>query len=409
LKGNLEMRLPEKNIQTESFGVIESSSFGIGNVGIILDILRTKIYTNPILAVCREISCNARDAHREVNKPGEPIIIYLPNDIEPTLKIKDFGPGISPSRMKDVFINFGASTKREDNIQLGGFGIGAKSVFAYGQSCAIETIVDGVKYQYSAYIDETNVGKMDLMRRVNTDEKNGTTIIIPIKADDFDKVTNTIMECTKHWEVRPTIKGGQGTANPEYPQMIPLYSGTDWTIYSQGQDHAVAILDGIQYRIDKYTIDYYGPLGKILDSSVCMHFNVGELSLAASRDTLQYDDRTKKALEDRLKVVQAELKQQLTDRILTAPSYVEACRSYLELKGEARSLVESLGEIKWNDQPIRERLDKVNVGKWSKIYTYTLSYGDIAMTSSDSQNSTRAWCCLPVRRVAVNHRPWPQW
>ena len=202
------MLLPESNINTESSGVLKSSSFGIGNIGVILNILRTKIYKNPVLAVCREITCNARDAHREVSSltsnpttTDTPIEVYLPNEFESSLKIRDFGPGISPDRMHDIFVNFGSSTKRIDNVQTGGFGLGAKTPFAYGQSFSVETIVDGVKYFYNAYIDESQVGTMDLMKQVPTSEGNGTTIIVPVNQDDFDRFATTIIECTKHWAV----------------------------------------------------------------------------------------------------------------------------------------------------------------------------------------------------------------
>ena len=45
----------------------EEQLFSIQDTGMIFDILRNKMYSNPIEAICREISCNARDAHRAVD------------------------------------------------------------------------------------------------------------------------------------------------------------------------------------------------------------------------------------------------------------------------------------------------------------------------------------------------------
>ena len=79
----------------ESTGIIEEQSFSIEDQGMIFDILRNKMYSDPIRAICREITCNARDAHREVGKADIPIHIQLPSALQPNLVIKDFGPGIT--------------------------------------------------------------------------------------------------------------------------------------------------------------------------------------------------------------------------------------------------------------------------------------------------------------------------
>ena len=86
----------------------------------------------------------------------------LPNTLDWNYRIKDFGPGISPDRMSNIFIQYTASTKRDDNVQTGGFGLGAKTPFAYSNSFVIVTVMNGIKYQYNCYIDETKVGKLAL-------------------------------------------------------------------------------------------------------------------------------------------------------------------------------------------------------------------------------------------------------
>ena len=109
------------NVHTPSVEVsegLQEKIFGIGDPSIIFDVLRSKLYSNPILAICREISCNARDAHREMGKSDLPIQIYLPNNLEPYYKIKDWGPGLSPDRINSIYTKYGSSTKREDNLQV---------------------------------------------------------------------------------------------------------------------------------------------------------------------------------------------------------------------------------------------------------------------------------------------------
>jgi len=127
-------------IEIQSGNVVTSENFkeftfGIRStdMGIILEILRSKMYKNPIAAICREIASNARDANKEIGNKN-PISINIDEGnifehiCESSISFNDNGPGISPERMADVFVNYGASTKREDNRQLGGFGLGAKTL-----------------------------------------------------------------------------------------------------------------------------------------------------------------------------------------------------------------------------------------------------------------------------------------
>ena len=117
---------------------LEGSLFSIDTSNhFIFDLLRSKIYENPIKAICREVSCNARDANRSVGKGDVPIEITVPSYNNLSLIIKDCGPGISPYLIENIFIKYAASTKRDDNTQTGGFGLGAKTPFAYTDSFTI--------------------------------------------------------------------------------------------------------------------------------------------------------------------------------------------------------------------------------------------------------------------------------
>lgn len=80
--------------------------------------------------------CNARDAHREAVTPDKPVKVMLPTELPRQLlrrsltaqllrrsltaliEIKDEGVGISPRRMGDIFLNYGASTKRRSTGDL---------------------------------------------------------------------------------------------------------------------------------------------------------------------------------------------------------------------------------------------------------------------------------------------------
>ena len=57
------------------------------------ELLSDTLYSNKILAIIRELSCNAWDAHIEANNTDTPIEIYCPNEAFPNFLIEDYGTG----------------------------------------------------------------------------------------------------------------------------------------------------------------------------------------------------------------------------------------------------------------------------------------------------------------------------
>ena len=309
------MKLNDVRPNIEISSDLEEKFFSIQDTGMIFDILRNKMYSNPILAICREISCNARDAHREVGKAEVPIHIHLPNSLEKYYKIRDFGPGISPDRMANIFIKYTASTKRDDNIQTGGFGLGAKTPFSYSDTFTILTNHDGIRYQYSCNIDETRVGKLMLLSQTSTDDQNGTEIQIPVQPKNFTEFVNYTEQACRYWDIKPIIKGG----DIDWKTDPKILEGKNWAITSSKdwQRNAKIIIDGVEYPLELDSLKKYTD-SKLIDvtrGNFIMYFDIGELSLSASRENIYIDDRTKKILKDRLDNVVKEIKTSISDKI----------------------------------------------------------------------------------------------
>ena len=186
---------------------IQSMDFGIGDVSTIIDILRNRLYSNPIRTLTQEYLCNGRDSHREAGKDHVPLRVTLPTRLESTLKIRDYGVGLSPDRVRDVFVNYGSSTKRQDNVQTGGFGIGAKSAWAYTDSFVIVSYHEGIARTYAAHTGKSSNGTLELINEESTTEDNGVEIQIPIKESDIEFFLNAVYRCTFFWDVKPDLKG----------------------------------------------------------------------------------------------------------------------------------------------------------------------------------------------------------
>ena len=89
------MKIQKVQNDIQSSGIQETSSFGIEVNSTAFDILSSKLYTDKIMAVIRELSCNAYDAH--VMKYGENFSkqfeVHIPTMLEPFFEVKDFGIG----------------------------------------------------------------------------------------------------------------------------------------------------------------------------------------------------------------------------------------------------------------------------------------------------------------------------
>jgi hypothetical protein len=352
------MKLNQTSSTYETSGDMEEQFFSIKDQGMIFDILRNKMYSNPILAICREISCNARDAHREVGKSSEPIVIQLPNGLEPYYKIRDFGPGISPERMYDVFIQYTASTKRNDNLQTGGFGLGAKTPFSYSDAFSIVTNVNGVKYNYGAAIDETRVGKLALLSSEPTTDPNGTEIIIPVKPNDFHTFAEWTESSTQHWDVKPIIKGyARGSFSWQEIKRTLESKTKSWVISiseNGWQRNVYAIVDGIEYPLDLNALRKYAD-GKLIDSSrgnLYLYFGVGELTLSANREQVQLDKATQDKIRKRLEDVLKEIKETVSEKIDSFPNLWDANVYYRKELSQVFTNINFLGTLEWKGVPL---------------------------------------------------------
>jgi hypothetical protein len=351
----MKLDIPIPNIEMSSD--LDETMFSIGDPSIVFDILRSKMYSNPILAICREITCNARDAHREVKTPDLPIHIYLPNTIEPYYKVKDFGPGISPQRIADIYTKYGCSTKREDDTLTGSFGLGAKSGWAYSDSFSISTNVDGIAYHYTAFIDETRVGKLVLNHQAPTKLPNGTEIQIPVLPQNFNDFAIYTEQACRWWDVKPIIKGNA----IEWKTFKNILEGDKWaiTVSSNHWDysrHARMIIDGIEYPLDIDALRKYAS-SKLIDAcrgDFVMTFGIGELSLSASREQIYLDSRTQKVIRARLETIKNKIKKRVADKIESFPDLWQAKLYYHKELNSSFNNIEFLGPLTWRNIVLQE-------------------------------------------------------
>ncbi|SCW95936.1 ATP-binding protein [Ancylobacter rudongensis] len=146
-------------------------------------ILSDTLYRDKIRAVAREYLCNAYDSHIVAAKPEHPVEVTL-NDT--TLTISDQGVGIPDDQIINVYCTLFGSTKRADERQTGGFGLGSKVGFAYTGHFQVTNHHAGVKTIYVMHVGgAVSEGKPVCQKMVSLPtERTGVDVSIELKSKD---------------------------------------------------------------------------------------------------------------------------------------------------------------------------------------------------------------------------------
>jgi hypothetical protein len=160
----------------------------------------TRLYSDPIMAFIREVSTNADDARIEA-RSGKPTEVTLPSKLNPLFTVRDYGTGMDHDTIVYIYSRYGASTKRESNDYNGALGFGCKAPLAYTPQFTVVTVKDGLRNVISCARKPSGGGNMTLAEKnVATDEPNGTTVMVPVKAEDVEGVRDRARRFYRYWK-----------------------------------------------------------------------------------------------------------------------------------------------------------------------------------------------------------------
>lgn len=168
------------DVQMESTFSGETVKMGVdqGAMQHIMAILSEQ-YSDPMEAVVREYSTNAIDSQVAAGWT-RPVELTSPTMLNSVFKVQDFGLGMDADDIRDVYSNYGASTKRDSNDFNGTMGIGSKSAFAYTNQFTVVGVKGGVRTTVVVSRDDEGGGDMQIVDVSATDEPNGVTITVPV-------------------------------------------------------------------------------------------------------------------------------------------------------------------------------------------------------------------------------------
>ena len=364
----------QKDCPVDRNAILSENTFKIKASAKAFKILSAGIYSDPISAPIRELSANAWDAHVEVGNK-EPFIVHLPNSLEPHFAVRDFGPGMSESKILTLYVTYFDSDKTGTNDLIGGLGLGSKSPFCYTDSFTVTSYQKGKKLIFTAFL-ENGIPSIAKLGEESTNEKDGLEVCFSVQPKDMFTFADRARQIFNLFKNRPTIKGVPGFVleTPEY-----TLHGKGWRIRKSSLKNSLVIMGNIGYRID--TRSLYSKLNAgesaLLNCCVEIDFNIGDLEITASREDLQYDEKTIDLLKKRLSEIIIEMEKVVQEKFKVCTTLWDARCLHYQLFGYnnsgentyyIRSVLQS-SKFLWNGQEISSH--QIPIIEDQNVYHYT--------------------------------------
>lgn len=367
----MKLHSTQRNVKT--FGGSDPSNFKIAMNAKAFRVLVDSIYADKIKAPIRELACNAWDAHIMAGTTDRPFDVHLPNALMPEFYVRDYGTGMSPEMVMNLYTTMFESTKDQSNDQTGAFGIGSKTPFAYGDSFNVTTFYEGKKRVYNCFIQSDGVPGIKLIMEQDTDEHPGVMVKFGVAREDFGTFEERAREVFKRFPLQPNILG---VANFQLEPVEFLVEREGFRIrkdsnntysyaYTRRDRTAYAVMGCIGYPMDYSNMSNVDDKTRlILGMPIDIDFNLGELDISADRERLSYDPTTQANIRERCDKVYDEIKDEIQKKFSEAKTYWDACCLLRDLRSyEMRDAMDTMigrGQITWKDKPVTSSYLRVN-------------------------------------------------
>lgn len=375
--------------QVVSGGLSEGNAFSIAASAKAFEVLSSNLYQNKILAVIREITCNAADAHTAAGLPLSDIKVHLPTYAEPFFSVRDYGSGLPPEQVRTLYTTYFQSTKDQDNTQIGGFGLGSKSPFAVADQFTVVSYHGGRKMTYVCFkangLPQIYVAGQELCERDDT----GLEVKVAAKAAAGSVMTwhHEAKQLFRWWPEVPALNvqvlDGDHVIEPDNKLLwsdAVVDNLPAWTVF-RDLPRSYVIMGNVPYSLDLDAIPDLPEQAKqvLARLDVAVRVPMGAVAISPSRETLSYDVPTCKYLTDFLSQMVRDIVVQFEQELAGASTLAEA-REWLFAPND-KSFSFLLTKLKdhikprWNGQFIKEgaKLDlKADFSVPGKMMDYVL-------------------------------------
>lgn len=278
-----------------------------------MELLSSGIYTDKILAVVREVSCNALDGHR-LGGNEAPIEVHLPTTWEQWFSVRDRGVGLSHEDVMNLYMTYGDSRKRNTNTLIGGFGIGCKSPFAYTDAFTVTSWFDGYKRVYSIY-KNAGIPQCTLLTTEESSEDVGIEVKVPSNANDVYTFREKATKVFTAFKTKPTV-------NVDVSMELAVVADTDTYFTTDAQYNSgsfYAQVGDVIYGVDHDIVsEFFNLVSR--NHNYYLKLEIGSVSVAGSREKLSMDARTEEHIKEVIEVMKDTVIQERIDKVEAAES-----------------------------------------------------------------------------------------
>lgn len=329
--------IPNKTRVESTLAGLETNKFSIQITDKSFRILLDGLYTDKHQSIIRELWTNALDSHKAAGREDVPFDCKLPNSLDPTFYVRDYGTGLSHEDIMHLYSTVFASTKTETNEQIGCLGLGSKSPFSYTDSFTVISYDGNEKRTYIAALDEDGIPAITHFNTESSNEHCGLQVMFSSSSGDHSYFSKAACRVSIGFSVKPNITGTEIGDMPK-----PAFESETLEIYSRSEyitSHMIK-MGPVLYPIPESETR---PLTNMLgwSSYAVITVPVGSVEFAANREALQLTDDTRKVIgnviSDNIKKLNETIEIDLKD----ADSYLDACKRYSYWSGLVNHRIEN--------------------------------------------------------------------
>lgn len=284
---------------SEISGELEASEMALHLTPQLFRMISTSIYSCRERAIIQELVANCLDACKAIDTSAA-IEITLPTVASPQLTVLDHGSGMDVDTLMNSALAYGNSTKSLDNLAVGGFGIGLKSVFSVSDTVTITTVHQGMKHvALGMMVNGRPLCK--LLRSEPTEESSGTAVVIAVPEEYFDPMAQIAETSFTHWTHDVKVNG-------KLVNTKPMYLSKDNPVFiepNQGWESKIRVMIGgfmLDVDVNRSSLDFTA-YQRFMRQTRHSYFNaviyadIGQLEIAPSRERIEYTASNFKILQ----------------------------------------------------------------------------------------------------------------
>jgi hypothetical protein len=381
-------------------------------------------YSNPPLAVVREISANALDANNEANATRK-VEVTIPSKFNPHFCVRDFGNGLSQEDIFGLYSKYGKSTKRNSNSYIGAFGIGKFAPLSYGNSFTCVSFHEGVKSSYNVFVNENDDTKIVKMHEEPSDKPSGLSVEVAVADEDVDTFRTIIKAFFRFFPDKEMPKFiGVGDDEEFFNKYDIVLEAKDksWFIiddnqdyWSRGHSEAHAFMGRVHYPLQTNSINFSSVIndddGENINAlqEICrqdnlyIRFDIGELKLHHSRESLEYNKATQKIIIEHLRRIKNDIEEIAKEKLEGATCLWDAKAKYAQVVNALPRSLQGVFEncFKWEGIPITSFA-------FNRPYSYHDTIIITEYTKQDDKDATDGYRVRSKKTsniyVSMNHR-----